>query len=202
MAKVPTSTEPFGLHLADRALNSILSSSSSTQSPSSRHTTSQSQSQFQSLSSLTTTAISAHDTALRLGLGLPQRIMVETHSSGPLVLTSYLHSPDRSRATLEQPHGNQHSLGETSDDGCSPEDHANGLDEEAYIPRDVCVGEFERRNRPPLLIATVVAPSATEIGEARRSAAQLETTGRDFQREWSRKQVEDSGAVTMSGEDG
>lgn len=128
---------------------------------------------------------------------------METHSAGPLVLTSYLHSPDRSKATIEQHHENQQSFRETSDDENSQKDHGNGLDEDAYIPRDVCVAEFEQRNRPPLLIVTVVAPGATEIGEARRSAARLETTGRDFQREWSRKLVEDSGAVaTISGEDG
>ncbi|PVH74131.1 hypothetical protein DL98DRAFT_34091 [Cadophora sp. DSE1049] len=200
MARVPPQTDPFGLHVADRALNPILSSS---QSPSSRNTTSQSRRQFQSLSSLTTTAINAHDTASRLGLGTPQRIMVETQSSGPVVLTSYLHSPDRSRATIEQPQETPRLLGETSDDENAHEEPVNGLDESDHKPREVGVGEFEQRNRPPLLIATVVASSATEIGEARRSAARLEKTGRNFQREWSRKLAEDPGAVvTMSREDG
>ncbi|KAK0107387.1 hypothetical protein ONS95_004079 [Cadophora gregata] len=199
MAKVPPQVDSFGLHVADRGLNPVLSSS---QFSSTCSTTSQPRRQFQSLSSLTTTAINVHDTALRLGLGSPLRIMVETQSSGPVVLTSYLYSPDRCKATIEQPHENSRLLREILDDSNTLEEPIHGLDESAHSHRELGVGEFERRNRPPLLIATVVASSASTIGEARRSAAQLEQTGRDFQSEWSKKLVEHSGAVAaMSGED-
>ncbi|KAH7407479.1 hypothetical protein BKA64DRAFT_418747 [Cadophora sp. MPI-SDFR-AT-0126] len=200
MARNPPQTDPFGLHVADRALNLILSSS---QFSTTQNTTSQSGRQLQSLSSLTTTAINAHDAALRLGLGTPLRIMVETQSSGPVVLTSYLHSLDGSRAAIEQHQENLHLLDETSNDENTFEEPVNGLHESAHRSREVAAGGIEQRNRPPLLIATVVASSATEIGEARRSAARLEKTGGDFQREWSSKLAKDSSAAaTMSGEDG
>jgi hypothetical protein len=54
---------------------------------------------------------------------------------------------------------------------------------------------------PPLLIVSVVAPTAADAGDARRAAARLERTGRDFQREWIREQ-EESHAVVADGEDG
>ncbi|KAH6722089.1 hypothetical protein BKA61DRAFT_468953 [Leptodontidium sp. MPI-SDFR-AT-0119] len=188
---------PFGLHIADRALNPILSSS---QSPSGHDTSSQLRRQFQTLSTLTTAAINAYDTASRLGLGAPQRIMMETQSSGPVVLTSYLQSPVRGRATVEQTQETRRLLGENVEERSAREAQANGVDDGAHESRD---GELESRNRPPLLIATVVASSATEVGEARRSAARLERIGRDFQREWPRKQADNSGAMTtMGGDDG
>lgn len=43
---------------------------------------------------------------------------------------------------------------------------------------------------PPLLIATVVAPSAADARGARRAAAALERQGREFQRQWVREQEE------------
>jgi hypothetical protein len=54
---------------------------------------------------------------------------------------------------------------------------------------------------PPLLIASVVAPTAADAVDARRAAARLERTGREFQREWIREQ-EESHAVIADGEDG
>ncbi|KAG4435791.1 hypothetical protein IFR05_008735 [Cadophora sp. M221] len=197
MANGPPIANPLGLHIADRSLNIILSSS---QSPSGHDTSSQLRRQFQTLSSLTTAAINAYDTASWLGLGVPQRIMIETQSSGPIVLTSYLQSPSRGRTTIEPTQENRRLLGENVDERSVRGAQANGVENGTHESRD---GELETRNRPPLLIATVVASSAAEVGEARRSAARLEGTGRDFQREWPKKQAEDSGAVTtMGGDDG
>jgi hypothetical protein len=48
----------------------------------------------------------------------------------------------------------------------------------------------ENNAQPPLLIGTVVAPSAAETREARRAAARLEWSGREFQRQWAREQEE------------
>jgi hypothetical protein len=60
-----------------------------------------------------------------------------------------------------------------------------------------------RIQQPPLLIASVVAPSAADTSEARRAAARLERTGRDFQREWIREQEEAQGEATQAlNEDG
>lgn len=63
----------------------------------------------------------------------------------------------------------------------------NGIDRDDDQDNDE---EEENSGRPPLLIATVVAPMATDAGAARRAAAGLERTGRDFQREWAREQEE------------
>ncbi|KAH7356930.1 hypothetical protein BKA65DRAFT_548312 [Rhexocercosporidium sp. MPI-PUGE-AT-0058] len=196
MANRLPKANPLGLHIADRALNPILSSS---QSPQGDDTTSQLRRQYQSLSTLTTTAINAYDTACRLGLGTPQRIMVETQSLGPVVLTSYLESPGRGRAIIEQSPESRRLLGENGDAGSASEPPVNGLNNVAHEPGDA--GELESRNRSPLVIATVVASSAAEIGEARRSAVRLERTGRDFQREWARKQDDDPAALTATGGD-
>jgi hypothetical protein len=54
---------------------------------------------------------------------------------------------------------------------------------------------------PPILIASVVAPTAADAVAARRAAARLEQTGREFQRAWVREQ-EESHAVLADGEDG
>jgi hypothetical protein len=53
----------------------------------------------------------------------------------------------------------------------------------------------------PMLIASVVAPTAAESGNARRAAARLEQTGRIVQREWIRE-YEESHAAVADGEDG
>jgi hypothetical protein len=55
--------------------------------------------------------------------------------------------------------------------------------------------------QPPLLIASVVTPSAGEAGEARRAAARLERIGKEFQREWVREQEEGLEPATVE-EDG
>jgi hypothetical protein len=54
---------------------------------------------------------------------------------------------------------------------------------------------------PPLLIATVLAPNAADAGEARRAAASLERTGREFQREWAREQEAAQQPITAMGSD-
>lgn len=46
---------------------------------------------------------------------------------------------------------------------------------------------------PPLLIATVVTPSAAEALDARRAAARLERMGREFQSAWMREQEDARG---------
>jgi hypothetical protein len=55
--------------------------------------------------------------------------------------------------------------------------------------------------QPPMLIASVIAPRAADVGDARRAAARLERTGREIQREWTREH-EGSQEVVSNGEDG
>ncbi|KAE8452913.1 hypothetical protein EG329_013185 [Mollisiaceae sp. DMI_Dod_QoI] len=200
MATSSLGSNQLALHLADRALTPILSSC---RQPSS--SPAQTQDQAQALSSLTITAINAFESASRLGLGIPERIMVETQSSGPVILHSYLNplsiQRPRSRRTqsrgtgdgiAEQTRAELRSLsgvidsGHVEDEGQSHEVLMNG------VLDNVDDGVEDARNdsirQPPLLIASVVAPSAAVSGEARRAAARLERTGRDFQREWIREQ--------------
>jgi hypothetical protein len=76
MATLPSQHPSLSLHLADTALTPIITSAHS-------------QPQLEALTSLTSAALTSHATLLRLGLGKPQRIMVE-HGTGPVVLHSFL----------------------------------------------------------------------------------------------------------------
>jgi hypothetical protein len=93
MANSQASNGPISFHLADRSLTPLISTSQPNNETS--------QPQAQALSSLTSTAISAYDSASRLGLGLPQRVMIETRLSGPVILHSYLNSETSQRPQLQ-----------------------------------------------------------------------------------------------------
>ncbi|KAE9375709.1 hypothetical protein N431DRAFT_205879 [Stipitochalara longipes BDJ] len=202
-------TNPF--HLADRALTPIISSS---RPPSSNTHNLQSQIQAQALSSLTSTAVTAFDTASRLGLGLPQRIMIETQSSGPIILhsflnvpslqqapTSYLDDHDGVQGIVEQAQENLRPLSGTTDTE-SMGDHVNSSEILVNgIPESAEDVEESSVQPPPMLIASVVAGTAALVGDARRAAARLEQTGRIVQREWTRDQ-EESHVVVADGEGG
>ncbi|PBP20564.1 hypothetical protein BUE80_DR008688 [Diplocarpon rosae] len=186
MATAP-SNNSFGLHLCDRALTPVVSSS---RRSSSTDSNSASRRQSQALAAFTAASITAYDTASRLGLGLPQRVMVETWASGPIALTSYLQSSGHGRAVAEHaPDSLQHINGTFDESRETGDLLANGT-----VHAEVSgAGESENKQQnSPLLIASVIASSSVEIGEARRAAAKLERTGRDFQREWALKQDQES----------
>ncbi|KAG0646241.1 hypothetical protein D0Z07_8298 [Hyphodiscus hymeniophilus] len=213
----PTASSKISHHLTDNAGTPLLSSSSSQSGPQ----TSQSQSQSQALSSLTTAAVTAYDTASRLGLGIPQRILIETVSPGPLILHSYLNSqsstraraPTNGREIVEQAREELRPLSGTTK-GSSAAGEIEGESVNGVVvngvehSKDVEVeGEGREedgsaRQAPPMLVATVVAASAAEAGEARRLAVRLERVGREFQREWVREQEGQSESAPGSGEDG
>lgn len=198
-------------HLADRALTPIVSSS---RAPSANNHNQQSQAQAQALASLTTTAITAYDTASRLGLGLPQRIMIETQSSGPIILHSYLNPPSVQRAPtvyvdhhedvrgiVEQAREDLRPLSGTTDTEGMGE---HGDNSEVLVNGDPGGAEDAEESsvQPlPMLITSVVAPTAADAVYARRAAARLEQTGRIVQREWIREH-EESHAAVADGEDG
>lgn len=193
----PSSTQ-LALHLADKSLAPITSSS---RQPSS--SAAQMRSQAQALSSLTNTALVAYETASRLGLGLPERILIETQSSGPIVLHSYLnplsiHRPQsrrvRSRnsgvAVAEETRAEMRSIHEVTDNGYA-EQHSPSCEVLVNGVEDSETGAEEGNDslhQPPLLIASVVAPTSADSGNARRAAARLERTGRTFQRECVQEQ--------------
>lgn len=140
-------------HLSDTSLTPLL-------------TTARSQTTLSSLASLTSTAITAHSTSLRLNMGPPRRLLVEDPDR--LVLTSFL-LPPRSRGDADSSIGGAASEAETNGTEGDRKREEENKDEEL---------------RPPMLVALVSAP-ASEGKEARRAVARLEKVGREFQKEWT-----------------
>ena len=196
---------PF--HLADRALTPIISSS---RSSSSNHNL-QLNTQAQALSSLTSTAVTAFDTTSRLCLGLPQRIMVETQSSGPIILHSFLNVPSLQQASLQSDHAGVQGIVEQAQEALRPLSGTTDIEssgEYVHSSGALVNGSPESAEDteesslpppPPMLIASAVARSAALVGDARRVAARLEQTGRIVQREWIR---EHENSVVADGEGG
>jgi hypothetical protein len=95
MASLPTEYPNLSLHLTDPALTLLISSSSSHQR---RQSTSSSpfllptshSPRYAALTDLTTASLTAYSSAARLGLGLPQRIIIDTTKRGPVILHSFL----------------------------------------------------------------------------------------------------------------
>lgn len=204
-------------HLADRALTPILSTAQ-IPSPSDPRPSRQSQAHLQSLTSLTTTAIAAFESASRLGLGIPQRIIVETRSSGPVILHSYLNPPSqRPRSQPKSDSTNERGIIEQARDDLRPlsasteggSDFAitenadilvNGVLNGASGVEGIKEEEDESTlQRSPLLVASVIAPT---LGEARKAAGGLEKTGREIQKELALEQEEGSQEVVSGGEGG
>ncbi|EPQ66317.1 BgtA-21434 [Blumeria graminis f. sp. tritici] len=202
----------LALHLADRALAPLFSSADF-DTP--RVPGLQSQTQAQALSSLTNTAIIAHDTSLRLGLGAPMRIMVEMQSSGPIVLQSFLNpssinnseSDKNSRSLIEIDEEPQKSI-----DSCL----GKGTTDRGSNGSKMCVPDISIANdkdvhgelgdkkpispSPPLLIAVVVAPTSVEAAEARRAASRLVRAGRECQGAWLRGRMEIDSESSLLGD--
>jgi hypothetical protein len=186
MTNLPSQHPTLSLHLTDLTLTPLISSSSS-------------QSHLESLTSLTTTALTGQAAIQRINLGAPQRVMVEYPDRGALVLQSYL-DPAASTASAttatashhsssrpETPHQGHHSRPDTAngDGGGGGGDlrvsssHGKGKSP-ARQPDAVISPE----DAPPMLVSVVVAGSADQAHEARRAAEKLERVGREFQREW------------------
>ncbi|KAI8962882.1 hypothetical protein F5Y11DRAFT_321310 [Daldinia sp. FL1419] len=211
MANLPSQHPHLSLHLTDRALTPLISSSSPTRSPS----------RLEALTSLSHAALSAHESALRLGLGAPLRVMVE-HDTGPIVLQSFLRadtSPTLSHSGPAFPPSTPHTTIHDNDsavtpsrpstsvssttaadpdvgpNGASPSSPTNTLEhrlQQLQLPPEP---EPEDTNAPPMLVSIVVAPSADEARDARRAAARLERVGRAIQAQWAEVQgLEDGGA--------
>ncbi|KAI0505945.1 hypothetical protein F5B22DRAFT_651231 [Xylaria bambusicola] len=89
MANLPSQHPNLALHLADSALTPLITSARA-QSP-----------HLEALTTLSHTALDAHESAQRLGLGIPQRIIVE-HGSGPVFLQTFL-SPHSSSSSSSFP---------------------------------------------------------------------------------------------------
>ncbi|KAK5987543.1 hypothetical protein PT974_11675 [Cladobotryum mycophilum] len=142
MASLPSQHPNLSLHLTDLSLTPLITSSSS-------------RTHLESLTSLTSSAITSQTAVQRANLGKPQRIMVEYPDSGAVVLQSFL-----------DPRESGGGSGASSD----PEP---GKDDDGRLDDGV-----------PALVSVVVAGSPEEAREARRAAARLERVGKEFQKEW------------------
>ncbi|OTA84646.1 hypothetical protein M434DRAFT_400394 [Hypoxylon sp. CO27-5] len=218
MANLPSQHPHLSLHLTDRALTPLITSS-------------RTRPQLDALTSLSHGALSAHESALRLGLGSPQRIMVEHPDNGPVLLQSFLRadapahpttttnttatatanpsSPSSSATAAANGHQPSSSDPNEPPSPISPSTEASptsaverrlqqlqlhgsnsvALDDTDATSPTLDIGEEEDANAPPMLVGLVVAPSADEARDARRAAARLERVGREIQARWAEAQI-------------
>ncbi|KAI0386679.1 hypothetical protein F5Y04DRAFT_242116 [Hypomontagnella monticulosa] len=146
MANLPSQYPHLALHLTDRAHTPLISSGRTNP-------------QREALSILSQNALSAHESALRLGLGAPQRIMVEHVAQGPVLLQSFMradtpstaansHNANTNLSAPSQPPTAATSTanGEPSVDGEAPADPASPTDLEAEAQTQVSpTSAVERR---------------------------------------------------------
>ncbi|KAI1009482.1 hypothetical protein LB504_003524 [Fusarium proliferatum] len=167
MANLPSQHPTLSLHLSDVTLTPLITSASS-------------QSHLESLTALTSSALSSQTAAQRLGLGRPQRLMVEYPERGPVVIHSYLDPRDAADTTT-----NNAAATASSRPGSAP-GSSHGPDSRAPRSEPVTSHDDPRsEDAAPLLVGVVVAGSADEAREARRASTRLERVGREFQREWA-----------------
>lgn len=181
MTNLPSQHPTLSLHLTDITLTPLISSSSS-------------QSHLESLTSLTTTALTSQAAIQRINLGAPQRVMVEYPDRGALVLQSYLDpatataAAQRNASRPETPQQGHHSRPDTANGdgggGGGGGGGSEGRPKSASYGKDSSRRSEVSEDAPPMLVSVVVAGSADQAREARRAAEKLERIGREFQREW------------------
>ncbi|KAL7623027.1 hypothetical protein AAE478_006706 [Parahypoxylon ruwenzoriense] len=172
MANLPSQHPHLSLHLADRALAPLITSARTS-------------SHLDALTSLSHGALSAYESASRLGLGTPQRILVEHEHAGPVLLHSAARDNDTGETeppsaitTQQQQQLQQLQLRTATLDIDDVDDDDD--DGTAHTPTNA--------NAPPMLVSVVVAPGADEARDARRAAARLEHVGREVQSRWAEAQ--------------
>jgi hypothetical protein len=182
MTSLPSQHPTLSLHLTDLTLTPLVTSSSS-------------RSHLESLTSLTTTALTSQSAVQRVNLGSPQRIMVEYPDRGAVVLQSYLDPAREAAAAAAAASPSRPTTAATAASYSS----SSGFDGN-HLPDAATAAVASHSDRhyrpptterartddaPPVLVGVVVAGSADEAREARRAAARLERLGRDFQKEWA-----------------
>ncbi|KAB5554988.1 hypothetical protein GE09DRAFT_1123143 [Coniochaeta sp. 2T2.1] len=162
------------------------------------------------IASLNRSALASYAAAARFGLGNPVRIMVEcvptypgavssssasgggdgigggTITKGPMVLNTYIPPlPQPAAAAVAQANGteaieNQMRGASISQQGTSPGAAGVDMGEDAD-------GDGAGSNRPPLLVAVVVAPDGESqtVADARLAASRLARVGRRLQAQWA-----------------
>ncbi|OAA72642.1 hypothetical protein LEL_08426 [Akanthomyces lecanii RCEF 1005] len=167
MASLPSQHPTLSLHLADDALTPLITSS-------------RSRAHLESLTALTTSALTSQTAAQRVGMGVVERIMVEypEPAAAAVVLQSYLHvaapaaAEEASNGSSSNDNSSSSRNGIEGEVGGQQEDQD---DDDAVLPPPP----------PPRLVGVVVARSAGDAREAKRAAARLEKVGREFQSQWN-----------------
>ncbi|KAG6269516.1 hypothetical protein E4U47_004089 [Claviceps purpurea] len=85
MAQLPSEFPTLAIHLADKNRDPIITSSSSP-------------SQLASLTSIAAGALVSHSAIQRIGLGRPERIMVEYPDAGAVIIETFLDTPESQQA--------------------------------------------------------------------------------------------------------
>ncbi|KAK8069141.1 hypothetical protein PG994_005757 [Apiospora phragmitis] len=156
MANLPSQHPSLAVHLADRTRTPLISSA-------------RSQRQAQALSTLTHSALLVQESAMRLGLGSPQRVMVEHSSNGPFLLHSFIETDIAQHDAVQEipAYAQMHPSG------------SNQTGQLSEIPNDSGFDEA------PMLLSTVVAPTSESALEARRAGTRLERVGKTIQSSWT-----------------
>lgn len=190
--------------ISDRNLTPLLSSSQDNQ-----HVPGSDNTQAQALHALTTTSITAYETARRLGYGTLQRLMIETGNDGPVLLQSYLDPSSVVPRSLINHISNtdgdttdlldvgrpstgiseQTTINELAHAEGSPLPLMNGFDNNGPHAEEDSIDDSAAIQPPPTLFATIVVSRRADLGEGRSVAMRMERLGRQFQREWVREQV-------------
>ncbi|RYP78455.1 hypothetical protein DL771_000640 [Monosporascus sp. 5C6A] len=167
MASLPAKHPNLSLHLTDRTLTPLITSARA------------SAQQLDALTSLSHTALSGHETASRLGLGVPQRVMVEYGSGGggPVVLQSFV-SPSLSSASSASASASTPTPGTAGDGGIDqaatrPGTQANGADGGDTAAEGTADGEEQREGEQERERTTHDTMSSTTT--ARLQRLQLQT---------------------------
>ncbi|KAI1459245.1 hypothetical protein F4805DRAFT_422025 [Annulohypoxylon moriforme] len=169
MANLPSQHPHLSLHLSDRALTPLITSA-------------RTQYQLEALTSLSHGALSAHESALRLGLGTPQRIVVEHVGSGPVVLQSFLRAdarPSSSGTTTNAP-PSRHTNTNTNNASNFPQppstSPSQGTSSTAVAaPPNGLPPTLS--TEPPSDPSTPISPSASPTNTIERRLAQLQLQG-------------------------
>jgi hypothetical protein len=171
MANLLVSHPNLSLHLVDTSTTPILSTSSS-------HPES-----LDALTALANTSLTAADAALRLGLGSPQRIVVE-YSTGPVLLSAHLQPPASPETTAAATQS-------------SVMGSINGIPLSPASPGVGSGATAAEEPTAPALLAIVVAPGLESLPDAKRAVGKLERVGRLVQAELAAedaRKAEESGS--------
>ncbi|KAG5988212.1 hypothetical protein E4U54_004730 [Claviceps lovelessii] len=217
MTHLPSEHPTLAIHLSEKKLTPILTSSATT-------------SNLKALSSLAKSALYAQKTTRRARLGQLQRIVVEYPDSGPVVLETFLDPPETADATTTTGSSGAAAAAAAAagPDGKRAEEEAIrrmrlqqqqrqrqqqqqrrlqqqrlqqqrlqqslGHTRHQQYTQDQQQEEEEEEdeNETPLLVGLVVAKSPDDVDEATQALACVEELGREFQDEWAAEVARES----------